>query len=187
MATLYKRKISPYLKKSSGLFPGRLPSISCRVSQAYHCNFRHFPQLPSERIGIRVHVKNTENPRIDNGFGTERAWFGGTVKFCPSRGRTYCGGLNDGIQFRMTSPANLMALSRRNITFLPEAPDIRTVRYSPGSSVITGTYDVSFPNDDRSHFTSQTGTPKRHGLCNRHKILIPTGSHKNLPIPALRT
>ena len=90
-------------------------------------DFRFFQHIFGQLIHVTLTEMNADDTGIDDHFRTDDAGVIGAVETSPLYADTVESRLDDGVLFGMKSPAKLMTLARRNLQFLPHAPDIKAM------------------------------------------------------------
>lgn len=82
------------------------------------------------------------------------------------------GGLDDSVLFGMNRAAFFMHRSRRNVLLLADTADVKAMRQSAGSAVVSRRQNTIVTNDNGADFISKARGALGNGGCDFDKIFI---------------
>ena len=124
-------------------------------------------------IQIALTEMNADDTGIDDHFRTDDAGVIGAVETSPLYADTVESRLDDGVLLRMQPAAEFMTFARRNLQFLPHAPDIKTMLKPGRGPIVPGGQNSAVTDQNRSNPSPQaSGTSGNEG-GNVYKVIIP--------------
>ena len=133
-----------------------------------------FPEhLRGQVIRIAFAVKDVFHAAVDEHFAALQAGVRRTVDIAPQNGDTVRRGLDDAVLPGVGAAADLMALSRGDMQFVPEAADIEAVAHAGGRAVVSGGQDALVLDEDAPDPAADAGGALADHIGDAHEIFRP--------------